>query len=211
MFENIPSKQPEDILAPIDGEKTFPSVPARQLSQTPPGLKPLPPISEMSSGRGNALTVLFIILGVIILATILGVLFWFFALRTAPVSVPVGTAPTNTVPVTNSETTKTEPVSPTPVTNSEVSPVNTAPVVVVSIDSDGDGLTDDEETVLGTNPNNSDSDNDGLFDKEEVEIYHTDPLKVDTDGDGFSDGAEVRNGYNPNGSGKLLELPPKNP
>jgi hypothetical protein len=41
-----------------------------------------------------------------------------------------------------------------------------------------------------------DSDQDGLTNEEE-KMYGTDPQKSDTDGDGYSDGAEVRAGYNP--------------
>ncbi len=41
-----------------------------------------------------------------------------------------------------------------------------------------------------------DSDQDGLSDEEE-KIYGTDPRNPDTDGDGYSDGAEVRSGYDP--------------
>ena len=41
-----------------------------------------------------------------------------------------------------------------------------------------------------------DSDGDGLSDSEE-KIYGTDPYNPDTDGDGFTDGAEVRGGYDP--------------
>jgi hypothetical protein len=44
----------------------------------------------------------------------------------------------------------------------------------VFLDSDQDGLTDQEEKALGTNPN-----------------------VADTDGDGYSDGAEIKSGYNP--------------
>jgi hypothetical protein len=47
-----------------------------------------------------------------------------------------------------------------------------------------------------------DSDNDGLNDNEEAK-YGTDFANPDTDGDGFSDGDEIKNGYNPIGSGKL--------
>ncbi|MCK5459908.1 hypothetical protein KAI52_02235 [Candidatus Parcubacteria bacterium] len=71
------------------------------------------------------------------------------------------------------------------------------------IDSDFDGLTDEEEKILGTDPNFADSDEDGLLDKEEIENYNTDPLNPDTDGDGYSDGQEVKGGYNPLGEGKL--------
>lgn len=55
----------------------------------------------------------------------------------------------------------------------------TVPAVLM-LDSDGDGLTDEMEIRLGTNPE-----------------------LADTDGDGFSDGEEVRNGYNPIGTGNL--------
>jgi len=73
-------------------------------------------------------------------------------------------------------------------------------------DKDHDGLSDEEEKELGTNPNNVDSDGDGLFDREEVKVYKTDPLNKDTDGDGFLDGDEVKNGYNPNGKGRLYKI-----
>lgn len=74
-------------------------------------------------------------------------------------------------------------------------------------DSDSDGLTDDEEKILGTNPQNHDSDGDDLFDFDEAYVYETDPLDPDTDGDTFLDGEEVANGYDPKGPGKLFEVP----
>ncbi|MEA1963300.1 MAG: hypothetical protein U9M94_03645 [Patescibacteria group bacterium] len=74
------------------------------------------------------------------------------------------------------------------------------------LDSDGDGLTDEEEWRLGTAIDNVDTDNDGLFDREEVKVYKTDPRKPDTDGDGYIDGDEVDGGYNPLGSGRLLDI-----
>jgi len=74
------------------------------------------------------------------------------------------------------------------------------------IDSDQDGLTDEEERALGMDINNVDSDGDGLFDREEVKVYKTNPLLRDSDGDGFLDGAEVKDGYDPNGQGKLYEI-----
>ncbi|MFA6304276.1 MAG: hypothetical protein WCV73_01845 [Patescibacteria group bacterium] len=73
------------------------------------------------------------------------------------------------------------------------------------LDSDKDGLDDEEEATLSTNPNEPDSDGDGLFDREEVKVYLTDPLNPDSDGDGYLDGAEVKGGYNPKGAGKLLD------
>ncbi len=41
-----------------------------------------------------------------------------------------------------------------------------------------------------------DTDNDGLSDNEE-NLYGTDPKNPDTDGDGYSDGVEVKSGYSP--------------
>ena len=64
-----------------------------------------------------------------------------------------------------------------------------------TVDTDGDGLTDDQEIELGLDPNSADFDNDGLTDGEEINTYNTDPKNADTDGDGLSDGDEV-NTYN---------------
>jgi len=54
-------------------------------------------------------------------------------------------------------------------------------------------------------PSLVDSDNDGLSDDQELN-YGTNPLNPDSDGDGYLDGQEVANGYNPLGEG-LLVLP----
>lgn len=54
--------------------------------------------------------------------------------------------------------------------------------VLVVLDTDGDGLIDDDELKYGT-----------------------DPEKVDTDGDTYSDLLEIQNGYNPLGEGSLTE------
>jgi len=57
-------------------------------------------------------------------------------------------------------------------------------------DDDGDGLLDDFEVLIGTNPLLVDSDGDGLTDDIEVEVTGTDPLLVDTDGDGYGDASD---------------------
>jgi len=57
---------------------------------------------------------------------------------------------------------------------------NPLPAQNFDLDTDGDGLTNDQEVDYGTDPKNPDS-----------------------DGDGFKDGEEVKNGYNPYGPGKL--------
>lgn len=64
-------------------------------------------------------------------------------------------------------------------------------------DTDGDGLLDVDEAVLGTDPLRTDTDGDGLSDGQEVVTYATDPLNPDTDGDGLSDGPEVVAGSDP--------------
>jgi len=68
------------------------------------------------------------------------------------------------------------------------------------LDTDRDGLSDEVEASLGTDPNNSDSDGDGFSDGEEVNGTYgwvTDPLSSDTDGDGISDPDEWNFGLNP--------------
>jgi hypothetical protein len=66
------------------------------------------------------------------------------------------------------------------------------------VDSDGDGLTDAEETALGTDPNDADSDDDGISDgQEQLPGADSDgdgkinALDSDSDNDGILDGTEV--------------------
>mgnify|MGYP001166654003 FL=1 len=62
----------------------------------------------------------------------------------------------------------------------------------VDLDSDGDGITDSNETdVYGTNPDNPDTDSDGLNDYVEIFTTGTDPVDADTDDDFLNDGIEV--------------------
>lgn len=65
-------------------------------------------------------------------------------------------------------------------------------------DSDDDGLSDgDEMLIVRTDPNNRDSDSDLLLDGDEVNAYGTNPNASDSDGDGASDGLEVAQGSDP--------------
>jgi hypothetical protein len=73
-----------------------------------------------------------------------------------------------------------------------------SPCAVVTVgDSDGDGLTADEEAAAGTDPQDPDSDDDGLNDGDEVHQHRTNPLDADTDDDGLDDGAEIELGTDP--------------
>lgn len=64
-------------------------------------------------------------------------------------------------------------------------------------DTDGDGISDDAERILGTDPDSADTDGDGLDDGEEIDVWDTDPLDPDTDNDGVDDGQEIEDRTNP--------------
>jgi hypothetical protein len=77
---------------------------------------------------------------------------------------------------------------------------------VISNDVDHDGLTNDQEIALGSNPLSADSDLDGLTDAEELNVYGTDPNRADTDGDGVDDFSEVTAGTSPTSAASLLRI-----
>jgi hypothetical protein len=61
------------------------------------------------------------------------------------------------------------------ITNKDLNKITKVDIQIdVSLDTDGDGLTDTQEAIYGTDPNNP-----------------------DTDGDGYLDGDEVKHGYDP--------------
>ena len=62
-----------------------------------------------------------------------------------------------------------------------------------AIDTDGDGLCDQLERILGTDPDVYDTDEDGLDDRFEAE-NGLDPLKYDTNDDGLNDLVELTGG-----------------
>ncbi|MFX0061256.1 MAG: hypothetical protein ACFFC7_03650 [Candidatus Hermodarchaeota archaeon] len=66
-------------------------------------------------------------------------------------------------------------------------------------DYDEDGLTNYDEGLEGTDPQNPDTDSDGLLDGEEVHTYSTNPKNSHSDNDGLTDYQEVITyGTNPN-------------
>lgn len=74
----------------------------------------------------------------------------------------------------------------------------TAAAAIGQQDDDGDGLTNQQEIELGTDPRNPDTDNDELRDGDEVNTHGTNPLNPDTDADELTDGDEVlRRGTDP--------------
>jgi hypothetical protein len=86
--------------------------------------------------------------------------------------------------------------------------VQDIPQTIPQIDSDGDGLSDAQELMIGTLLDDSDTDNDGVSDYDEVNFdgdasdYNpaTDlnPFDADTDDDGLTEGQEVNTyGTNP--------------
>ncbi|MEZ5559753.1 MAG: hypothetical protein R3E86_14575 [Pseudomonadales bacterium] len=66
----------------------------------------------------------------------------------------------------------------------------------INPDTDNDGLLNNIEAGLGTDPYNSDTDEDGLADGAEI-AAGTNPQLADTDGDGLTDGFEVAGGMDP--------------
>ena len=77
-------------------------------------------------------------------------------------------------------------------------------------DTDDDGVKDGQEILDGTDPNNSDTDYDGLIDGDE-KAKGTDPKKPDTDGDGIKDGDEVSGNNGNKDWDSDGELDPTNP
>jgi len=70
-------------------------------------------------------------------------------------------------------------------------------------DSDDDGLTDAEESDLGTDPDNADSDGDTIADGAEVDAG-LDPLSVDTDDDSYQDNWEQTEGTDPTDANSVI-------
>lgn len=201
-----PPSPPGAVQVPPPGQHVGPPRPLTHLSQ----------IDEWSSKKPRKGMRLAIISMVAIIAIGATAYFVFFYQAAVPAPDTTGTiTPDDSINATNDTSV------PADNQNSNIDiPTN------ARIDSDGDGLTDVEEQVFGTDPESIDTDNDGLSDSDEVNIYKTDPLQNDTDNDALSDrdeifvwqtdpnnpdsdndtyqdGAEIQNGYDPKGPGRL--------
>ncbi len=92
-------------------------------------------------------------------------------------------------------------VAQTELVAAQTSATAAAMTAEVAGDSDGDGLSNDQEAARGTDPGRADSDADGLSDGDETLIYATDPTNRDGDGDVLTDYDEVNtHSTNPNQS-----------
>lgn len=93
----------------------------------------------------------------------------------------------------------TEPASPQSLRNIAPLAVSAAPMTLAdpNQDSDGDGLSDAQEAMIGTQIDNPDSDGDLVPDGLEIQgytfggqIWYADPTMADTNRDGIADGLE---------------------
>lgn len=220
--EDVPAPAPTNPALDESGAKPLPpGLGENEVFSTPP--KPVAPAAPAPApvqvaSHGGAAKKMVIVGVIVVLVIVAAVLLASLILRSrkavSPVSQPAVTEPTVTTPIEDLISNPTDLVP-----NFGDSPVLENDLLLGGggepepepepepIDSDRDGLTDEEELSLGTSPRSADTDNDGLSDRDEVKQWGTNPLNPDSDADGFLDGEEVNNGYDPRGSGRLFEVP----
>lgn len=203
MFDDK-TKEPEDIFAGSDAPTPAPGLvqpSAPNQAQRPAPVEGLSATTDVVTSGPNRTLVILIVVIVLLLIVVIGALVYSVMNRTS------ATPATNTTPTTQTQT-NTQPLTPEQALPTIPLPTEPEPTPVTPVDTDKDGLADEEEASLRTNPTLVDSDEDGLSDADEVRVWKTDPLDSDTDNDGFPDGTEVKSGYDPLVvGGKLLNLP----
>lgn len=198
------------------------NVPPRSMPQNISGLPPMmnntpqEPLSEVNSlkepklSHGIMITIMVVVVGFILVGS--GWFVYRVFTKDSPEQTPLAPLETEVIPPQIVEEVPIVPVGVTPleeeITVTSTSAIDQEILLGESLDSDGDGLKDNRETELGTDPNSADTDSDGLSDGEELLIWHTNPKNSDTDGDTYKDGDEVRAGYSPSGPGRLAETVP---
>lgn len=215
-------KKTEDIFASVDNVAQ-PEMPKPPVFQPKDPSVEVPPLAIETDNKK------YFLLGAVVLGTMFIVAGGWYALKSFSSGKAGGEAGVATQPVIEAGTNpaaESNPVTPTAVGSAvetaaalpqvDSSATDTASTTATSsavaaqipgaVDSDNDGLTDEEEKGRGTDAKLVDTDSDGLFDYEEVKVYNSNPLVADSDGDTFSDGQEVKGGYNPLGAGKLFDI-----
>ena len=106
-----------------------------------------------------------------------------------------GFIPTPSPEITDTPTPTTEPTLTETPTDTPTDTPEPTPTGIVDPEQDGDcdGLTNYEESIIGTDPNNPDSDSDGVSDGYEIWMFYL-PSCEDTDGNGVLDGDEDYDG-----------------
>ncbi len=89
-------------------------------------------------------------------------------------------------------------VTLTAAADNQATATNAAMTAAAEGDDDSDGLSNQREAELTTDPKNPDTDTDTLTDGQEVNVWNTNPIAFDSDKDNLSDGQEVQRGSNPN-------------
>ena len=194
----VQASEPDDMFANIN--TGTPAVPTQTSSPTPPIAVPPSGLMDSAPKKKGKLGLIIAIVVIVLVLGIGGYFVYSMMMNAGDDSNVVVTPPVST---DSNGTQITEPTTPE-VTEPVTEPEATTPVF--NIDSDGDGISNEDELALGTNPNSLDSDGDGLFDGEETKIYFTNPTNPDSDGDSYLDGEEVANGFDPNGPGRLFEI-----
>jgi hypothetical protein len=139
----------------------------------------------------------FILLAVLIVLLVAagGVAAWYFLIREKPATTPITTTTTSQNPAV--VTADDEPIVEIPpvVQPSDTQiPPNLPPPQSITTSTQEEVVVPEEDPILRTE--SPDTDGDGLRDAEEI-VLGTEISMADTDGDGFSDGSELMSGYDP--------------